>query len=228
VVILPGFGNCSSDYLAPFGNVDAALATRLRARGHRCSVVDVQRKDWFKVGRMLLTRGYWNASCSTKEGYNWYLQRVKLAVDEAREATGSEQVVLVGHSAGGWLGRAFIGETQWRDDPEHSSEDLPHDAVAALVSLGTPHTPPPPDSKVKCMTGGALGYVNTMWPGACYSEQGVAYVAVGSKAVRGDKGAGRGTLAGYAFGAYTQVSGNGQDVLGDAVVPLDAALLVRV
>ena len=79
-------------------------------------------------------------------------------------------------AAGGWLGRAFLGQGQFKDGTELSTDTLgsadaePHPAVRALVTLGTPHTPPPAD-KVKDMTGGALTWVNATWPGAAFAEQ---------------------------------------------------------
>lgn len=56
-------------------------------------------------------------------------------------------------AAGGWLARAFIGQQQYKGPPELlvsadtlGSGDLePNPAVRSLVTLGTPHTPPPPD-----------------------------------------------------------------------------------
>ena len=147
-------------------------------------------------------------------------------MDAARESTpNSQQVVLVGHSAGGWLARAFLGQVDWKDDPLSSTEDDPHEGVAAVVSLGSPHSAPPSDSKYKDMTGGALTWVDSRWPGAYFAPAGVKYVAVGSKAVRGDREADRRSLPGYSYGAYKQVIGRGHDVDGDAVVPLESALL---
>lgn len=54
------------------------------------------------------------------------------------------QVDFVAHSAGGWLGRAFIGAQQYKGSTDSSDEE-PHEAVRALITLGSPHTPPPPE-----------------------------------------------------------------------------------
>lgn len=225
IVILPGFGNASRDYLAPFGDEDASLVAALARRGFSSRVLQVRRKDWLRVGRMALSRNFWNRRCTTEEGYGWYLERVQLAVNAARDATGHSQVILLGHSAGGWLGRAFIGQQRWKDDPVASGDDVPHEAVAALVTLGTPHSPPRPGSKAKDMTGGALTWVDSTWPGAFFAPAGVSYVTVASRAVRGDVRAPQRSLERYAAGSYEQVAGEGHGVEGDAVVPLDSALL---
>lgn len=55
-------------------------------------VVEVERKDWFKVARNLLTLGFWKSSLTTDPGYTWYLQRLHAAVMAAREATGADKV----------------------------------------------------------------------------------------------------------------------------------------
>lgn len=226
IVILPGFGNASRDYEAPFGDPSVSLVAGLERRGFTAYVVPVLRKDWFNVGKMLFTRSYWSDSCTTVPGYSWYLQRVKQTVDAARlNSPGTDQVVLVSHSAGGWLSRAFLGQLDYKDDPLSSTEDDPHEAVSAVVTLGSPHSPPPKDSKFKDMTGGALTWVDSRWPGAYFAPAGVKYIAVGSRAVRGDREADRRTLPGYSYGAYQQVIGRGHDVEGDAVVPLESALL---
>lgn len=57
------------------------------------------------------------------------------------------------------------------------------------------HMPRPHNLKqVKDMTGGALTWVDATWPGACFAGQGVRYVAVAGRAVRGDRDADRRTL----------------------------------
>lgn len=77
---------------------------------------------------------------------------------------------LVGHSAGGWLGRAFLADPKYMDSSSRATgqdDGLPHNAaVASLVTLGTPHAPPPPGSKARDMTGGALTWVHNTYPGA--------------------------------------------------------------
>lgn len=51
--------------------------------------------------------------------------------------------------------------------------------------------------QVKDMTGGALTWVNEMWPGAWFGPQGVKYVCVAGRAVRGNREAQRSTVPGY-------------------------------
>lgn len=89
------------------------------------------------------------------------------------------QVVLVGHSAGGWLGRAYLADPRYQhqdgaggDDaatsaaasnsasaaaatsrpPPGTQGSRPNPRVRAMVTLGTPQRPPPAEKK-RDMTG---------------------------------------------------------------------------
>eukprot|EP00892_Ulva_mutabilis_P002429 jgi/Ulvmu1/12187/UM085_0051.1 len=242
VVILPGFGNRSTDYTSPFGEetADESLASALESRGFQCNVVPVLRKDWLRVAQGITSLDFWRCGLTTHPSYSWYLQRLKSTVRDALETSGAEQVILVGHSAGGWLGRAFLGDSQWFVGEAHVEPNewvpgpgtfspVPNPCVQAIVTLGTPQRPPPADLG-RDMTGGAQSWVESNYPGAFYKSHGVKYVCVGGKTVTGrqrDKRnrAERPTPPSYAYNAYTQVCGEGQDVIGDAVVPLPSIFL---
>jgi len=238
IVILPGFGNDTSDYTAPFGAEGTGLAHELRRRGFRVSVVGLARKDWFGVARAIFSLAYWRGTATVDPGYTWYLDKVGEAVRDAA-AEGAGEVALLGHSAGGWLGRAFLGAQR------EGGAGGP--AVRVMVSLGTPHSAPPKDSGIRDMTGGAVGWVSQRWPGAAFED--VSYVSVSGRSVRGglrddlskqelealrESGAGevrgmtqyeRMRLSKYALGSYEQVCGEGASVEGDCVVPCRSALL---
>jgi len=218
VVILPGFGNNTEDYTAPFGQSDSSLVAALQARGFRPFVVDLERKSWIKVARSLLSWRFYNKTCTTSPGYTWYLDLVAAKVEQAREETGCSQVDLIGHSAGGWLARAFIANPSY-----HEGDSKANPTVRRLVTLGAPHVPPPDPSKD--MTGGALGWVHKQYPGAWLEENEVACLCVAGRTVRGNPDAEKGTLARYACGSYAMVCGEGAGVEGDAVVPLPSAFV---
>ena len=152
---------------------------------------------------LMLTAIHARAHCCL-QGYRWYLDRVQETVDTARRATGSEAVDLVGHSAGGWLARAYLADPKYGIVPPQracmicstsaclrvlcfTSACLPvtalvshlsvpryfeeachargcHSAIRTLCTLGTPHSPPPA-GRMRDMTGGALTWVNSQWPG---------------------------------------------------------------
>jgi len=52
----------------------------------------VERGEWARVLRALLTRDYWTRRCTADPAYTWYLAKLKATIDVARLATGSEQV----------------------------------------------------------------------------------------------------------------------------------------
>lgn len=119
----------------------------------------------------------------------------------------------MGHSAGGWLGRALMAKL----GPEWAAAH-----VAALVTLGTPHRAPPegfPD-----MTRGVLMNVNMDAPEDALAAEGVSYVSVCGEAISGADGAERGSPEAIAFNSYKMVCGYGE-VSGDGVVPLQSAHL---
>ena len=83
---------------------------------------------------------------------------------------------LVGHSAGGWLGRSFLADPLYFDSPA-AEPGVPHQGVASLVTLGTPHSAPRPE-QARDMTGGALTWVNSQWPGGAACPLGTPCAAL--------------------------------------------------
>ena len=75
ILVLPGFGNESGDYLAPFGVEEASLAAALRSRGYAVHVLPLERKDWFKVAGGLLSPNFYAGQCTADEGYGWCVTR---------------------------------------------------------------------------------------------------------------------------------------------------------
>jgi len=59
-----------------------------------------------------------------------FVPQVRAAVQRLREATGSEQVIIVGHSMGGLVARAYLRDCAQRGASAH---------VARVITLGTPH-----------------------------------------------------------------------------------------
>lgn len=201
VLILPGLGNSYTDY--------SQLAMRLAERGHvAVAVAPIQRWQWVINVKGFFTLDYWRCTLRPDQVLGWYFEKADKAVEEIASAL-SEQVPLtiLGHSAGGWLGRAFIADRT-------ETKDL---SFRALITLGTPNRSPP-DGKLD-QTRGLLSYIEQ---NCDVSDIVSDFVCVAGTGTVG-KQLGRGSLEEYiAFLSYGAVCGEG-GVDGDGVTPLNAA-----
>uniref|UniRef100_A0A7S4K5P4 GPI inositol-deacylase n=1 Tax=Odontella aurita TaxID=265563 RepID=A0A7S4K5P4_9STRA len=235
VVICPGFGNDEIDYVEPLKQPrDVGLVSALERRGFDpdlISIIPVKRTDWLRVAGGLLDLDFYTGNAKpTGGGYGWYVDRLKKTVDMAHEESGGERVLLLGHSAGGWLARAAMGDGTWC--PEGGIRTA--DRVRCLATVGAIHRTP--EDASTCVTRGALGYTDSSYPGAYLSGEGIGYVSVGGDAIVGDNAKiaavettdadelyaarGEGSASRVAFTSYESVCGQG-GVTGDGVVPLD-------
>mmetsp|Transcript_18270 Transcript_18270/g.38001 ORF Transcript_18270/g.38001 Transcript_18270/m.38001 type:complete len:285 (-) Transcript_18270:20-874(-) len=218
ILILPGFFNSAADY--------TPLVGELASRGFSPKVLEIERNDWLKV----FVRGardpqFWAGKAPpSNPGFAWYLDLVHEAVEGF-----DEPCVLVGHSAGGWLARACLGDGSGSGNFWGSGEgkQIEKDKVKAIVTLGAPHYPPP-DSSME-MTRGAITLTSELLPG-CFHDD-VYYMTVGGNPIVGEKQQRPWwkfweptTVRGFAFESYLGVCGEG-GVEGDGVVPLRASHL---
>ncbi|RLM79657.1 hypothetical protein C2845_PM12G01590 [Panicum miliaceum] len=162
-----GLGNNTGDY--------ARLAAALRDDyGLPAAVVArVTRPDWLRNAAGLLDANYWRGTLRPRPVLDWYLKRVDEAVSEARElcAPGGK-VSLIGHSAGGWLARVYMEEFDASD-------------ISLLLTLGTPHLPPPKGVPgVIDQTRGLLNYVEKNCAPAVYTP-GLRYVCIAGRYIQG-------------------------------------------
>mmetsp|Transcript_42427 Transcript_42427/g.100690 ORF Transcript_42427/g.100690 Transcript_42427/m.100690 type:complete len:329 (+) Transcript_42427:170-1156(+) len=208
VVILPGLGNSSGDY--------TALSTLLTDRGLHVETASVARIDWMRNAAGLRYRAYWTGNLKPRPTVDWYLNRVEAAMDSAKRAVDGGPVTLLGHSAGGWLGRLFLLEFGTA-------------GVDRFVSLGSPHNPPPKGAPgVIDQTRGILTWMEDSCPGAFHDD--VEYTSVAGKFLKGATFTGSGGDGAVTFNqrvvgaGYQQVCGSAE-VWGDGVVPVPAALL---
>lgn len=114
------------------------------------------------------------------------------SVDNAPAATGAGKLLaafsrlLPGSGGGGARPVVSGGGSSQAGRPPR-----PNPTVRSIVTLGTPQRPPPPGKGVRDMTGGALGWVDRTYPGAFFADQGVTYVCVAGRSVRGNSNASR-------------------------------------
>jgi hypothetical protein len=138
------------------------------------------------------------------------------SVKACKEQLSSQQINLIGHSAGGWISRIYLGEI-----PYTIYGDVTADAVglwnarakiATLITLGTP--------QISCekLTKKNLDFVNDNYPGAFYPE--VRYICVAGKSIYGEKWFGHC----LAYSSYQMICGEGNN-WGDGITPVRAAHL---
>jgi hypothetical protein len=240
LLILPGFGNDSNDYTMPGSLVDS-----LTERGwsnDQIAVLPVTRTDWLQVfWKGVVDVKFWTGQADpTRGAFSWYLERISQQIESLIMRTSKDDddddeaggVILIGHSAGGWLGRAALGfgssSSNLSSIVTPSGPPINLDHVLGLVSLGAPHLPPPPG--VMDMTRGALRITNEFFPGAYHKpNDGLFYITAIGLSVRGEQQQRSSPLeptsvTGFAYSSYEAVCGDGT-VLGDGVVPYCAAHL---
>ncbi|VFQ86069.1 unnamed protein product [Cuscuta campestris] len=165
--------------------------------------------------------------------WEWYLKRVADIVNEASEVAGGGALSLIGHSARGWLTRVYMEEFGKSD-------------VSLLLTLGTPHMPPPKGvSRVIDQTRGLLYYVEEHCAKAVYTSE-FKYVCVARRYIQGapafgtssdvEEAASQGAAvinvasgtvklrARFVGNGYKQVCGRA-NVWGDGIVPEVSAYL---
>jgi triacylglycerol esterase/lipase EstA (alpha/beta hydrolase family) len=192
-VILPGYLAGANAYL----EMEQALGDL----GFPTTTVPLKRRDW------LPTLGGRSVSP--------ILQQLDQTVKRVMQQYGSDRINLVGHSAGGWISRIYLGEKPYCVHPADENRIClwqAHPTVATLVTLGTPHV-----SRER-WTVRNLDFVKNNYPGAFYP--GVRYVCVAGKALYGD----RKWQNWFAHSSYEMTCGTG-GCWGDGITPIEAAHL---
>jgi pimeloyl-ACP methyl ester carboxylesterase len=145
-------------------------------------------------------------------GWLYLLRKLDSTVRTAAKHTTSGRVTLIGHSAGGVLGRLYLSPK-----PFLGQEYRGLTRVSRLITLGSPHY-----NQRRWIHGGMMArWVDKRVPGACFAPQ-VQYCSVAGKLIRGDR---QGSLRErHAYRFYDQIGGVG-DAWGDGLVPIASALL---
>jgi hypothetical protein len=243
-----------------------SLVRSLQKRGWTdVTVLPIRRMDWLQVfWKGAFDILFWqNRASAIRPAFQWYLQLVADTIQQLLQQqqqrstitrtttkkndnnTGTEEsddednrIILVCHSAGGWLARAALGyygscgkssnDTIISDKNITSSSKTMIDLskICGIVTLGAPHDPPPPH--VMDMTRGALRDTAQRFPGAFHNEQ-FFYMTVIGDAVRGIPQQRKNlweptTVTGFAYNSYKVVCGEGETI-GDGVVPIQSAHL---
>ncbi|KAL7524715.1 hypothetical protein ACHAXR_000684, partial [Thalassiosira sp. AJA248-18] len=199
IVICPGFCNDKIDYSNPLNQGDdCGFVSTLARRGFDPKLIKtmpLERYEWIRVAAGLFDfPNFYTGNCRPEGlGYGWYVRRLRKTIEQAYEMAGrKEKVILIGHSAGGWLARAALGDGSWdvgcdgdKNGDELNGEARASDRVRALFTIGAIHKPPAGSAASTCVTRGVLSYLDQTYPGAFLSDEGIAYVSVGGDAVLG-------------------------------------------
>lgn len=193
-VILPGYLASAPEY--------RQLEQDIQALGFPAVTVPLRSRDWIPTigGRSVAP----------------ILRQLDQTVKQALQESGATQVNLIGHSAGGWISRIYLGENPYTVNPKAAATpDIWHARpyVANLITLGTPHT------SQERWTRRNLDFVNNTYPGAFYAD--VRYVCVAGKSVYGAQRWGQW----LAYSSYQITCGTG-NCWGDGITPVEAAHLV--
>lgn len=193
-VILPGYFATATDYLR--------LQTYLNEQGFPTAIVPLEKRDWLPTfgGRSMVP----------------ILRRINATVEKILQQYSASKINLIGHSAGGWIARIYLGEIPYtvHGDVQDNAVGLwnAHRYVSTLITLGTPHI-----SRER-WTRKNLDFVALHYPGAFHPQ--IRYVCVAGQAVYGKKAWG----SWLAYNSYKLTIGQGE-VWGDGITPIAAAHL---
>jgi pimeloyl-ACP methyl ester carboxylesterase len=192
IVLVGGFGSHWADY-KPVAKMLSHVS------GRRVFIANINRLSWLVGGFV---------------DYNLMLDKLHKAVGHAQTATGSQKVTLVGHSAGGVISRAYLGDKAYR---QHHPVYEGHQRVSRLITLGSPlraaRTAKRPGVQ-------QAAWVDEAYPGRYFD--GVQYLTVCGRLIEGRAD---GSLRQReAFQSYQWVSAEGEQ-WGDGTIPLAQSTL---
>eukprot|EP01035_Chromulina_nebulosa_P003527 gene3527-4812_t len=105
------------DYINPLKRESKfGLVSILQSRGIKnIFVVPVKRYSWLNILFGVFTLEFWRSECRPLNLFRFYCNMVDETVRQAHSETG-KPVILIGHSAGGWLARAVLSNGFWLKD----------------------------------------------------------------------------------------------------------------
>jgi triacylglycerol esterase/lipase EstA (alpha/beta hydrolase family) len=186
-VILPGYLAAARDYLG--------LEQCLNQAGFPTVTVPLTRQSWWvTLGGRPVTP---------------ILSVLDQTIRQTLAQYEATQVNVIGHSAGGWISRIYLGKEAYCD---RIWDGQP--LVNTLITLGTPHT------SQERWTRRNLDFVNIAYPGAFHSA--VRYICIAGKAIYGKPSLKLGEW--FTYQSYQITGGIGQ-CWGDGITPIEAAHL---
>jgi triacylglycerol esterase/lipase EstA (alpha/beta hydrolase family) len=194
-VILPGYLAGAAPY--------KGMEQQLTHLGYPTTTVPLTRWDWIPtIGGRSITP---------------ILEKLDETVRQLMARTGRDRINLVGHSAGGWVSRIYLGDRPYDIHANDAGKTVVWNGkryVSTLITLGTPHI------SQERWTKRNLNFVNDTYPGAFHSD--VQYVCIAGKAVFGD----RSMNGWFTYNSYQLTCGEGA-CWGDEITPVAAAHLLN-
>jgi pimeloyl-ACP methyl ester carboxylesterase len=195
IVLIGGFGSHWADY-KPVAKMLSHVS------GRRVFITGINRLSWV-VGGLV--------------DYSVMIERVHKAVTHALDETHASRVMLIGHSAGGVIGRAYLGDKTIK---QHHVPRNGNERVSRLVTLGSPlRAGRIEGAKRPGMKQAA--WVDENYPGAYYKH--VEYLSVSGRFIEGKRSGGN-LREREAFDNYKWICNDGSQ-WGDGVVPLSLSSL---
>lgn len=188
VVLIGGWLSSPRDY-EPLAQVLARAPY-----GYIVYITDIRRREWARL---------------RDPDFRFVLDILERTVATARAETGADHVHLIGHSAGGRIARAYLGDREY-----YGKIYGGHQWVKSLTTLGTPHT----TWEVYVRQFGQ--FVNDIYPGAYHSH--IRYRSVAGESVRGKRWGTPEEM--FAYRSYELVIGDGH-AIGDGVTPTQSCYL---
>ncbi len=186
-VILPGYLAAAHDYLG--------LEQSLNQAGFPTVTVPLTRQSWWvTLGGRPVTP---------------ILDILDQTIRQTLAQHQATQINLIGHSAGGWISRIYLGKEMYCDRTWNGQP-----LVNTLITLGTPHT------SQERWTRRNIDFVNTTYPGAFHPA--VKYVCIAGKAIYGKPSLRLEEW--FTYQSYQITGGIGQ-CWGDGITPIEAAHL---
>lgn len=191
-VIIPGYLAGAREY--------QSLEANLVANGIPTAIVPLRRTSWLPTlgGRSVVP----------------ILRQIHATVQWMQTYYRSDRLNLIGHSAGGWIARIYLGDKPYDIHGDVSGSAAiwnGKERVNTLITLGTPHI------SQERWTKRNLDFVQNTYPGAFYPE--LRYICVAGKAVYGKR-----PQHWLAYNSYQLTCGEGNS-WGDGITPLVAAHL---
>lgn len=190
-VILPGYFAAAAEYFP--------LQTEMESKGFPTRIVPLQARDWWvTVGGRPMSP---------------ILAALQTTIAQTLEEFACDKVNVIGHSAGGWIARIYLGSV-----PYYQRVWAGRSQVATLVTLGTPHISREPWTRKN------LDFVQDHYPGAFWPE--ISYICVAGQGILGQPFQWQrwDPAAWFAYTSYELTAGKG-DVWGDGITPITAAHL---